>query len=603
MADIYQFAKSEAIQSIDLDTPFADSQWNYINDINSGVYSGAGISLVQFDLSSIYNSATLVDMSEAYITVPIVYQLAYVSSTTTGALVAPTTAQAWSSLGLKNGYFHLAHACDLQVNGKTVESYQPFLNQAVNFKLLSTMTQDNLAALGFSLGMGRALDNPESVRFNNNFSNVTTGSVYPSVVAGAPTGNGLCNNFAFGQANPDAGDQTSSGIQGVGTYNQSFYARVNRCVDTTTQSSASSQNLYNVPSVGGSGIMSITNLQTEMKPTFAIVGTNYSTWNDVAVIRLKDIMDSMSNWPLTKKFDGMLRLYINTGSIGVSCVASTSPAQFVTSGSTSTFTNCCPLLINQQTPPATSVGIACGLFIARSTQTSIFGVNFASSGASTPMTSCRLYFPQVTLKAEKMVRYISENRAKKVCWKSFITNQFNNLSAGASFSGLVQSGVSNIEGVLVIPYISSTTNGLMTGGSFPITGITPFSQYLSPFDTAPATTAPLSLINFQVTVGGKNVLQNTTSFCFENFLEQISQFDKIGGSDIGLSCGLFSQYWWETNRYYYADCSRGQIADLMTPRNVNVSFTNNTQQAIDVIIITFYQDSCVIDVESGLVKK
>ena len=33
MADIYQFAKSEAPQSIDLDTPFSDSQWNYINDI------------------------------------------------------------------------------------------------------------------------------------------------------------------------------------------------------------------------------------------------------------------------------------------------------------------------------------------------------------------------------------------------------------------------------------------------------------------------------------------------------------------------------------------------------------------------------------------
>jgi hypothetical protein len=273
------------------------------------------------------------------------------------------------------------------------------------------------------------------------------------------------------------------------------------------------------------------------------------------------------------------------------------------SGSTTSFTNTCPLLLNAQTTPATAVGVACGLFIARATQTSIFGVNFASSGASSPMTSCRLYFPQVSLKAEKMVRYVSENRAKKVCWKSFITNQFNNLSAGSSFSGLVQSGVSNISGVLVIPYISSAINGLLSGGSFPMTGVSSFSQYLSPFDTAPATTAPLSLINLQVAVGGKNVLQNSLSQTFESFVEQISQFDKIAGSDVGLSCGLFNQYWWETNRYYYADCSRGQIADLMTPRNINVSFTNNTQVAIDVIIITFYQDSCVIDVETGLVKK
>ena len=543
----------------------------------------------------------MVDMSEAFITVPIVYQLAYVSSTTAGTLVAPTATTAWSALGLKSGYFHLAHACDLQVNGKSIESFQPFLNQAVNFKLLSTMTADNLNTLGTSIGMSRALDNPQSVRYNNNFSNITATTAYP-LATNAPNGNGLCNNIAFAAASPDFGDQPTAGVQGTNLYNNSFFARMNRTVDTTSQSSTISQNLYNTPSVGGVGIMSLTNLQTEMKPTFQVLATNYATWNDVAVIRLKDILDSMANWPLSKKFDGMLRLYVNTGSFGVGCV-SASATNFVMSGSTTSFTNTCPLLLNAQATPATAVGIACGLFIARSTQTSIFGVNFASSGAASPMTSCRLYFPQVSLKAEKMVRYVSENRAKKVCWKSFITNQFNNLSAGSSFSGLVQSGVSNISGVLVIPYISSSINGLLSGGTYPMTGVTSFSQYLSPFDTAPATTAPLSLINFQVAVGGKNVLQNTLSTTFENFVEQIAQFDKIAGTDVGLSCGLFNQYWWETNRYYYADCSRGQIADLMTPRNINVSFTNNTQVAIDVIIITFYQDSCVIDVETGLVKK
>ena len=38
-------------------------------------------------------------------------------------------------------------------------------------------------------------------------------------------------------------------------------------------------------------------------------------------------------------------------------------------------------------------------------------------------------------------------------------------------------------------------------------------------------------------------------------------------------------------------------------RNINVSFTNNSNVAIDVIILTFYSDQLVIDVETGIVTK
>ena len=38
-------------------------------------------------------------------------------------------------------------------------------------------------------------------------------------------------------------------------------------------------------------------------------------------------------------------------------------------------------------------------------------------------------------------------------------------------------------------------------------------------------------------------------------------------------------------------------------RYINVSFTNNCNVAIDVIIFTFYSDQLVIDVETGIVTK
>ena len=201
--------------------------------------------------------------------------------------------------------------------------------------------------------------------------------------------------------------------------------------------------------------------------------------------------------------------------------------------------------------------------------------------------------------------YGCTKRSKKINYTAFLTNQFNAITAGSSFSALVQSGVKNIRGVLVIPYISSSVNGLAnTGATYPITGITAFSQYGSPFDTAPATTNPISLINLQIAIGGTNVLQNTLNFTFENFLEQVSLYEKINQGDMGLSCGLISQQFWENAyRVYYVDCTRATNADQMSPRNVNISFNNNSLQTIDVLVITEYFCECVVDVELGSIVR
>ena len=50
MTDSYEFSKSIFPQGMDNETPYSSLQWNYINDINGGVYSGSGLSLCQFDL-------------------------------------------------------------------------------------------------------------------------------------------------------------------------------------------------------------------------------------------------------------------------------------------------------------------------------------------------------------------------------------------------------------------------------------------------------------------------------------------------------------------------------------------------------------------------
>jgi hypothetical protein len=607
MTDNYEFMKSTEPQGVDLETPYVSKNYSYISDINQGVYSN-GLTLVQFDCSSIYNSSGFIGTSDMFVTIPLTYIQAFTSNVATGALVAPTAdGKNWARLGLKAGYWNLLQSADLQVNGKTVEQYQPNLSVYTGIKLLSQMSQDDLASFGPSLGLGSVLDTPGAMKFNN-FASAQGAGVYPAGT-GPLGGNGLVNNSPFANtAAPtvsNGGDQGVLGIQNVGAYNKGLFDRLNRCVDTTSILGMS--NLYGAAANGGGSFMGINQLNAEFKPTFRITN-EYMIWNDIGIIRLKDIFDSMKNLPLMKRFDGILRLYVNCGVIGVGSVGGVIgavPGSMVASASSSTFTNGCPLIIPSLSAgtTATTTGIVSGLFISKVTQTSTFGVNLGLSGAAHPMPSCRIYYPMIVMKPEKAISYVSENRAKRVCYTTILSNQLSTILEGGQFSALIQSGVSKIKGVMMVPYLSASTCGKLDVTTL-ISGIVPFSPLLSPFiDTAQ--NGPISLTNLQVSIGGQNILQNNNlSYTFESFLEQFSVYEKLASSDLGLSCGLISQYAWEQGspRVYYIDCARGNISDSLTPRNVTLSFTNNSLQTIDVLVFVEYFQELEINVESGLIK-
>ena len=62
----------------------------------------------------------------------------------------------------------------------------------------------------------------------------------------------------------------------------------------------------------------------------------------------------------------------------------------------------------------------------------------------------------------------------------------------------------------------------------------------------------------------------------------------------GVSTGLISQGYWENNKWYFVNLERGNIPDQLQSRNINVSFTKNSNNvAIDLLIFTFYSDQLV----------
>ena len=78
---------------------------------------------------------------------------------------------------------------------------------------------------------------------------------------------------------------------------------------------------------------------------------------------------------------------------------------------------------------------------------------------------------------------------------------------------------------------------------------------------------------------------------------------EMRSSDFGVLTGSISQGYWEMSKWYFVNVERGNVADKLQPRNINVSFTNNSNVAIDLLIFTFYSNQLVIDVETDILTK
>ena len=600
--DNFAFAKSEEVQGVSKYTPYQEKTYNYLPDINASVYSNnSGLTLVQFDLSSIYNSSLYTDSSDLFITIPVVTVAESWSATT--AQTAPSAGYALCTA--KNGYHHVVHQIEIQNGGKIIADSQPFTNVARNFKLLSQMTESDLRNMGSTLGMADCLDSPLSAYF------ATTAAVTTS-----QPGVGFCNNrpYAGGQT-PSFGYQTTvTTSQNAAVSNDSLQKRIARY---TSVSNGGTQNIY-ASSQAASGsqpfIATAATLVNEFRPyyTLAASGTAVANsrmiWYDVAILPLKHLCDVMDKIGLVKKLDCQVRMYVNTGVVGIP-VAGADVATTVQYGvpSGNTFANTCPFTVNHL--PATGAqgglvsgvtAIVAGFFVQKSPTTSVtIPTNLTTAvnltGVSHPMPSCRAYYSQIKLDPALDIKYLTENVAKELVYENFIFNQYSNIQTNATFSQLIQSGVKNPLGILLVPLISIATPTTVNGSTS-----LAISQYGSPYDTSPATGAPLSLTNLQVLLGGRSVLNSSSLFyTFENFIEQVS-IAESSVPEMGLNQGVIDQKWWEANRLYYIDLARGTEADKATQRNLSVSFTNNSGVSIDLLVFTFYLNRAVINVANGM---
>ena len=635
--DEYAFMSSSTPQSVE-SSPYSEKNYNNINDINSGVYSNnSGLTLVQFDCASIYNSATYTDLNDAFLTIPLVMEAVWVSN---NAVATPPVA-GHSLLALKNGFINLVHQVEISSGGQVIQNMQPFTNVLKNVKFMSSMGATDLEQLSSSYGFADCLDGTSSQKW---FTQAVQPNTASTLIGGVFPGVGLTNNQAFlngvdtytagaGPASYSSDTQTVAGPPNAFTVNPALQKRINRITSSRSNVASSAVGLAGYSALGASNIygdsqastgqpviMTASDLAQEFKSYYTLVG-NKMVWYDTAVIPLKWLCDSMRAIGLTKKFDAQIRLYLNTGSLvtPVNFVSLANPGVASATGfpqygapTSSTFSNTCPYTVNtlplaQATSAsdgfvgttATGNFLVSGLFVAKSPTTSIVAgtASVDLGGVINPMPSCRLYYSQIKLEPSRALAYEQENRAKECVYEDFIFNQYSAIPAQGTFSQLIQSGIRNPLALCVIPLISTTTP-VAVGSSTQIN----ITQYGNPYDTCPSTFAPISLTNFQVAIGGSNVFKSGSLFySFENFLEQFSLADNVVAGIGAANVGVIDQKFWEASRVYWADLSRSTDADKASMRNLVLSFKNNSQVPIDLLVFTVYSSHISVDVANGRV--
>ena len=503
---------------------FVKKDWlNILDNQNQNYSSNQSV----IDTSQLSNSNKYMSYREAYLMMPLLLTV----STAAGQFT-PATAGASSDycVGLKNWFGTMIHSFTVDYMGTTIIQQTPFGNMWNNFKLMTSLSWNDVITQGSTIGFYpddplcfgfiRTGDAPNAFGqgvFNN--MDDPCNAVVPIGVADR------FNNYNFAQGNIGFAKRQQyinfdlAGAIGIGATYASLIPQ--QSVNNLWKSY-----IFNKTNNVAGGIMQI-----------AISATVY----------LKHIHSFFAMTPLLKGV--FLKITANLNN----CVVSTNNignqgavASMVLNSVAVPVGGVCPLMIASASavPVAQGAsnlgGLAGGVNAATYIYTLQVGGRTLNAGVAnivgyqpSPLAqSVYLYVPAYTFNPVFEQAYLS-SPIKQIKYTDIYQYQVLNVNANATFNNLITNGIANIKSVLILPFYSSSPNPSTSG--LPV-GL---PVYQSPYDPCGGgPTSPLCLItNFNVVISGQNAIYNTERYAFEQFNNQLYGQNAVNG---GMTDGLTS---------------------------------------------------------------
>jgi hypothetical protein len=552
---------------------FLNKSWLSILDNQNNSYAG---NQCVIETSALSNNNRYLNYRESYLSVPLLLTLTAPTATANPfAPATPANSADWA-VGLKNFYGSVIHSISVDMGGSTIIQQTSFANMWNAFKLLTTLSINDIHTQGASIGFYP--DSPGSFSFT---TAVSTGGI------------GTQNNNNAGAVIIPTGFLNQLEISNDGyTQRQKYW---NFDPDAATMLNG---DLFSTLISAGN----LTNLYKSyiFNKISGVANTNPGVWQAhiMATIKLKHIHNFFEKIPLAKGLYFRITLTLNQPSVQFSSAGAglaltlssvsvpsggVSPIMITSAVAGSGGAAAFPINTNVGTLPYT-LSLAVGASVLNSTQAGTAGV------AQGPLAKgVQLYIPAYSFSPMFESAYLS-SPVKNIVYTDIYQYLVPGIIAGQNINQLITNGISSLKSVLCIPFYTAAANGAI-------------DPILSPYDPAGCgPTSPLSLLgNFNVVISGQNAIYNTQRYTFEAFNHHLYGCNATnGGQTDGLTSGLLSQFDFETEYcYHYVNVSRMLDIEQSVPKSVSIIGTNYSAKAINLYVFCEYGVQVGIDLLTG----
>lgn len=517
------------------DTLFSSKETLFLQDLNNGVYTSGQL---QFDLSGFANSGKLIDWSSAYLAIP--FTIGVISED--GTNFALNTANVKQYLAsLKNGSFQIIDSLQVKVNNIDMLNQINNLNGLVAYKLMSELSSNDIANLGPSInfvpdvGTSFISDSTLGITNTNAYAELglvplRTGAAATPAAAGnyTPSNTGLrkrlqANNYVAGQFP-------------AGTYTAA------QCV-------------------------------AEGKSYVTLTSATVQQFDMVAIVYLRHLSDLFKKWNMpSRKHYVTLTLRLNQGNVVMTTGVSGGNATATFAAPTLSSGSSLPICIESNIALSGVTGasrVAFGYGVSQATATY---ATTSTTFTNTITRNARCYVDAYT-PTPMCEKLLLDAGPRKIMYEDYMLYTITAQAAGSTINWLVSGSTKNPQKLVIIPYVTNAQ------------AVAPLSSpYLSPFDTAPATTSPVSLDRFQVYIGGQSIFNGEIDYGYDQFLQQTRPASKLfGGRFDGLSGDLIGMDAWQSlYRYYVFDLTRAKNIVKDEAKSIAIRCVNNSTWSVDL---------------------
>lgn len=529
--------------------PFVKKEVVYVSDQQNGSYNGQ----ISWETSALSNSGKWASWSEAWLEIP--YVVSWIESADSHGHLNP------ANVSLKNSFTNLIDSIQVDYNNTNVVQLTSYSNIWMNFKILTTWSQDDVKKYGATL---------------NFFPDTATSFHYSAAVSAY--GNGVSNNNIYPLT---AFDVTDLALP-LGSYNEGLLKRIrNLGYDIYTGCMGGCSAFYTTPSTTGMNYFSADISGGNDQNKFCYLKI-------MATIPLKFVHDFFDKIPLVK--GSLLKITLNYNSSSQTLAVVNHTSLGFTAGSVTISTGRTnPILIASCAADEPNYELATGNLTVYSGVTKTTQVTH-------DLTQCRIYCPLYTMNPTFEDQYLSLHPTKEVVYRDIYNFNIIKKSAGGEITTLLTNAITNPKSVLLVPIL----NGSTAGNNATVTGV---NALQSPFASEPATTSPLLAISeFNISVSGINCFPANFKYDYEAWLNELSKTGVNGGLTAGLASGLLSQNDFQTGyRFYYVDLSRRLPLDDSVAKSIQVLGTNASTKEVDYYCFVEYQRSITIAMDTGAI--